>query len=159
MSEIVTAGILVIGDEILSGRTKDKNIGFIAEYLTNIGIDIYPTLCDYAGATIPGDRHGISLKPLLQGDKTGQHEHIFIETLLDGVNIRGWCVIEGEYKYVYYRMLKDKEQLFSLKSDKGEKKNLVYNPKYAGVRKQMRSRMLEYAKKTNDTMLRKEMSY
>jgi molybdenum cofactor synthesis domain-containing protein len=40
MSEIVTAGILVIGDEILSGRTKDKNIGFIAEYLTNLGIDL-----------------------------------------------------------------------------------------------------------------------
>ena len=40
MSEIVTAGILVIGDEILYGRTKDKNIGFIAEYLTNIGIDL-----------------------------------------------------------------------------------------------------------------------
>jgi molybdenum cofactor synthesis domain-containing protein len=40
MTEIVTAGILVIGVEILSGRTKDKNIGFIAEYLTNIGIDL-----------------------------------------------------------------------------------------------------------------------
>src|SRR6201999_4558707 len=40
MSEIVTAGILVIGDEILSGRTKDKNIGFIAEHLTNIAIDL-----------------------------------------------------------------------------------------------------------------------
>src|SRR5438046_10006306 len=40
MTEIVTAGILVIGDEILSGRTKDKNIGYIAEYLTNIGIDL-----------------------------------------------------------------------------------------------------------------------
>ncbi|UZE51477.1 competence/damage-inducible protein A [Rhodopseudomonas sp. P2A-2r] len=40
MSDIVTAGILVIGDEILSGRTKDKNIGFIADYLTNIGIDL-----------------------------------------------------------------------------------------------------------------------
>jgi molybdenum cofactor synthesis domain-containing protein len=37
---IITAAILVIGDEILSGRTKDKNIGFIAEYLTNIGIDL-----------------------------------------------------------------------------------------------------------------------
>jgi molybdenum cofactor synthesis domain-containing protein len=38
--EIVTAALLVIGDEILSGRTKDKNIGYIAEYLTNIGIDL-----------------------------------------------------------------------------------------------------------------------
>ena len=39
-NEAVTAGLLVIGDEILSGRTKDKNIGYIAEYLTNIGIDL-----------------------------------------------------------------------------------------------------------------------
>lgn len=39
-SGIITAAILVIGDEILSGRTKDKNIGYIAEYLTNIGIDL-----------------------------------------------------------------------------------------------------------------------
>jgi molybdenum cofactor synthesis domain-containing protein len=37
---IVTASLLVIGDEILSGRTKDKNIGYIAEYLTDIGIDL-----------------------------------------------------------------------------------------------------------------------
>jgi molybdenum cofactor synthesis domain-containing protein len=39
-SAIVTAGLLVIGDEILSGRTKDKNIGYVAEYLTRIGIDL-----------------------------------------------------------------------------------------------------------------------
>ncbi|PPD14627.1 MAG: competence/damage-inducible protein A [Methylobacterium sp.] len=39
MSE-VTAALLVIGDEILSGRTKDKNIGYIAEYLTHSGIDL-----------------------------------------------------------------------------------------------------------------------
>jgi molybdenum cofactor synthesis domain-containing protein len=36
----VTAAILVIGDEILSGRTKDKNIGTIADYLTAVGIDL-----------------------------------------------------------------------------------------------------------------------
>jgi molybdenum cofactor synthesis domain-containing protein len=35
---IVTAAVLVIGDEILSGRTKDKNIGTIADHLTSIGI-------------------------------------------------------------------------------------------------------------------------
>ena len=40
MSEerIVTAGLLVIGDEILSGRTKDSNTHTIAEHLTGIGI-------------------------------------------------------------------------------------------------------------------------
>ena len=37
-----TAAILVIGDEILSGRTKDKNIGWLAEELTKLGI----TLCE-----------------------------------------------------------------------------------------------------------------
>lgn len=37
---LVTAALLVIGDEILSGRTKDRNIGFIAEHLTGIGISL-----------------------------------------------------------------------------------------------------------------------
>jgi hypothetical protein len=36
----VTAALLIIGDEILSGRTKDENIGYVADYLTKIGIDL-----------------------------------------------------------------------------------------------------------------------
>ena len=36
----VTAAVLLIGDEILSGRTKDRNLGYIAEYLARIGIDV-----------------------------------------------------------------------------------------------------------------------
>ncbi|WP_332118643.1 competence/damage-inducible protein A [Azorhizobium caulinodans] len=36
----ITAAVLVIGDEILSGRTKDKNVGHIAERLTEIGVDL-----------------------------------------------------------------------------------------------------------------------
>jgi molybdenum cofactor synthesis domain-containing protein len=39
-NDIVTAAVLVIGDEILSGRTKDKNIGYIAEHCTAIGIQL-----------------------------------------------------------------------------------------------------------------------
>ena len=38
--EIVTAALCVIGDELLSGRTKDKNIGYIADHLTAIGIQL-----------------------------------------------------------------------------------------------------------------------
>src|ERR1700758_1973338 len=39
-NDVITAALLVIGDEILSGRTKDKNIGYIAEYLPAVGIDL-----------------------------------------------------------------------------------------------------------------------
>ncbi len=35
----VTAAILVIGDEILSGRTRDTNSGYIAHFLTQIGVE------------------------------------------------------------------------------------------------------------------------
>ena len=38
--EFVAAALLVIGGKILSGRTKDQNIGYIAEYLTAVGIDL-----------------------------------------------------------------------------------------------------------------------
>jgi molybdenum cofactor synthesis domain-containing protein len=40
MSAVVTAAMVVIGDEILSGRTKDRNIGHLADMMTAIGIDL-----------------------------------------------------------------------------------------------------------------------
>src|SRR5215468_3466532 len=40
MTETVTAAILVIGDEILSGRTLDTNTGYIAKFLGTLGIDL-----------------------------------------------------------------------------------------------------------------------
>jgi molybdenum cofactor synthesis domain-containing protein len=39
-TESPTAAVLVVGDEILSGRTKDRNIGYIADYLAALGIDL-----------------------------------------------------------------------------------------------------------------------
>lgn len=38
--QAVTAAMLAIGDELLSGRTKDKNIGHLADMLTAAGIDL-----------------------------------------------------------------------------------------------------------------------
>lgn len=38
--DIITAAVLVIGDEILSGRTQDRNTNYIAKYLGELGIDL-----------------------------------------------------------------------------------------------------------------------
>lgn len=38
--KIVTAGILLIGDELLSGRTKDTNLSTIAKWLEPIGVQV-----------------------------------------------------------------------------------------------------------------------
>ena len=40
MSDTVTAAMVVIGDEILSGRTRDLNIGHLAAVMTAVGIDL-----------------------------------------------------------------------------------------------------------------------
>lgn len=39
-NDTVSAAVLIIGDEILSGRTPDRNISFLASHLTKIGIDL-----------------------------------------------------------------------------------------------------------------------
>ncbi len=40
MIDTPTAAVLLIGNEVLSGRTKDKNLGFIADYLSALGIEL-----------------------------------------------------------------------------------------------------------------------
>jgi molybdenum cofactor synthesis domain-containing protein len=39
-TNLITAAVLVIGDEILSGRTQDLNVGAIARFLVPLGIDL-----------------------------------------------------------------------------------------------------------------------
>jgi molybdenum cofactor synthesis domain-containing protein len=39
-SPVVTAAVLIIGDEILSGRTQDINTSYIAKFLGTLGIDL-----------------------------------------------------------------------------------------------------------------------
>ena len=42
MSEekIVTAAVLIIGNEILSGRTQDANLAYIAKGLNEVGVTL-----------------------------------------------------------------------------------------------------------------------
>ncbi|MDP3401709.1 MAG: molybdopterin-binding protein, partial [Brevundimonas sp.] len=50
----VTAAVLIIGDEILSGRTRDTNLGDIAKYLGAFGVELAEarTVSDVQGEII-----------------------------------------------------------------------------------------------------------
>src|SRR5262249_4770108 len=68
-AEHVTAALLVIGDEILSGRTKDKNIGYIAEYVTAVGIALRE-------ARVVGDEEG----PIVEALNALRHRYTYVFT-------------------------------------------------------------------------------
>lgn len=139
-------------------KSKKKGYGYELSGLVNIGIDLYPTICDYGEAAIPEELNGISLKKIIE--KTSKpHESVFIETHLDGINGRAWCVIKGNYKYVFYRFFKNREQLFNLSKDKGETNNLIGKTSYSEVYDMMKSELLNHALKVNDTMLIKDLSF
>jgi len=40
MKKIVKAGIILIGDELLSGRTQDTNLATLAKFLSPLGVGV-----------------------------------------------------------------------------------------------------------------------
>lgn len=68
MSQNPTAAMLVIGDEILSGRTRDSNMNHLATALTEHGI----TLCE---ARMISDDHATIVRHV--ADLSNAYDHVF----------------------------------------------------------------------------------
>lgn len=92
------------------------------------GLDIMPTLCDYAGIKTPKMMRGRSLLAILEG-KSG-HGSDFIVTEVS--SNRGRMVRTERYKYIKY-MNDSVEQLFDMRRDSGETKNLAAGSQYASI--------------------------
>ena len=162
------------GDGMASHRMVTKHISFYEE-ITNVPfifagpgikhrkkpvdnilaqptIDLLPTLCELAGIHTPDGKPGISLAPTLKGEKqTRKHPYAASEwhseyevTVTPGRMIRG-----PRYKYTHYLECGD-EELYDLKKDPGERKNLARNPKYAKVLAEHREMLDDYIKRTKD---------
>lgn len=116
------------------------------EALSNVGLDLYTTVCDYAGVTLDSTHYrGRSLRPVVEGRQTTLHDGVVVETLLSGVGIRGWSVIEKKYKYVLYQWGRNREQLFDLESDPGEMVNLAVDRRYAPELARLRAQLYDWA--------------
>ncbi len=130
------------------------------EALSNIGLDIYATICDYARISLPEERYrGHSYRAVVEGERTTLHDEVFVETLLSSVGTRGWAIIEGRYKYVLYQTYQNREMLHDLKADPGEMVNLAVDKRHRAELNRLRSKMLIWARRVGDKRLERELSW
>lgn len=136
------------------GETDKHNI------ISN-GLDLYPTICALAGVSPPEKLLGKSLKPILFGEKYSlDRDKIVIETKFAGkyaYNTKGRAVIGKRFKYILYSWGKNREQLFDLKNDPHEMKNLANAEQHTKKLDEFRQYLYDWCKKTNDNIFMKKL--
>lgn len=124
------------------------------EALSNVGLDLYATVCDYAGVTPdPGRYRGRSLRPVAEGRQATLHDEVFVETLLPGPGMRGWSVVGPRYKYVLYQWGRNREALYDLQDDPGEMVNLAVDRRYEAELNRLRRAMYDWGVRIGDPKL------
>jgi choline-sulfatase len=106
---------------IPAGRVDDR-------HLVSNGLDLLPTLCDYAGIKVPDGPHGLSLRPLAEGQEPGDWRDYVVSESQNGRMVR-----TDRFKYCIYDSGRHREQLIDLKDDPGEMKNLAEAPEHKQV--------------------------
>ena len=127
--------------------------------LINTGIDVIPTLCDFAGIDAPADLPGNSLKALIFGRMPDwKREYIISQTHLvqgvpvDGKNLRphGRMVRSDRYKYCVYSEGLRRESLVDMEKDPGEMVNQAGNSDFKDILNQHRAFLKEFAERHKD---------
>jgi arylsulfatase A-like enzyme len=98
-----------------------------------LNIDLAPTLLQLAGASVPNTMQGRSLVPLLKGELPGWRNSFLIEYYSDKVFPRmlqmGYKAVRNQrWKYIHYLELDGMDELYDLKTDPYEMKNLINEP-------------------------------
>lgn len=128
--------------------------------LISNGLDLYPTILDFANIKIPDGFLGKSIKPLLENTNTYKpHEYLVVETKFEGKHAHGTqgrAVIGNRYKYVLYNWGKNREQFFDLKEDPYEMNNLINSKNHLIQIDQFRQTLIDWCNNTNDTKFLKK---
>ena len=93
-------------------------------------LDVYPTLTELAGISIPQHLEGTSLAPLLRDPDT-EWDHAAVTT-----NGYREHAVRGE-RYRYIRHADDSEELYDLETDPNEWKNLAADPAFGDVKRRL----------------------
>jgi arylsulfatase A-like enzyme len=133
-------------------------------------IDMVPTLLDLMGARIPRHLPGQSLVPLMRGQKVAE-DHVFIEwnpgadmsVARGGSKLASAAEIDLARKARIRTVVspdgwklclsdKDKSQLFNLREDPGETRNLFDSGRYQDVIDRLAGQIRRWQRKTGDTV-------
>ncbi len=94
-------------------------------HLVSNGLDLLPTVCDYAGIIGTADARGRSLRPLLEGNTEGWRETLGVES-----EIGRMVVSRDKLKYIKYDAVGIEEQLLDLNRDPYETNHYTNDPSY-----------------------------
>ena len=129
---LLTAGILIIGDEILSGRTQDTNGNFIAKNLTSSGIKLEEIKVIQDKKNIIIDSVKLFSKKYTYGFTTGgigpTHDDITSESIAEafnkkyGINKEAFNILEKYYPEGEFNKSRQKMTIMP------EGAELIYNP-------------------------------
>jgi arylsulfatase A-like enzyme len=109
-------------------------------------LDIYATLVELCGLTLPPGNEGTSLVPLLNNPGAEWKEPAYSVWSEDGTTLHGVAVRTEEFRYADFGPNgRNGAMLFDPKTDPLEMKNLADDPKYAQVRTELSALTRKYA--------------
>jgi N-acetylglucosamine-6-sulfatase len=115
-----------------------------------LNIDLAPTLLDLAGAPVAAHMHGRSIRPLLEGKATDWRRSFLYEywvdlqpTIPDIVGVR-----TEDWKLVRYPNIDDLDEMYDLKNDPHEMRNLAPDPAHAEKLKDLNGELDRLMKET-----------
>ena len=110
-------------------------------HLVSNGLDLLPTICDFAQIKPPDELEGMSLKPIIENTNTyNWRKDLHVESEV------GNMITNSKYKYVLYDKGTNREQLIDLQSDPGEINNLIEQPKLKQIKNTLRNSLFEKIK-------------
>ena len=120
--------------------------GTMDEHLISNGLDILPTLCDYAGIAVPTTLLGRSLRPIAEGKRVGQWRPYVVSE-----NYAGRMIRSERYKYCVYTGGAIRESLVDMRNDPEEMKNLASLPEYKNALIEHRGYLEQWIEESGDT--------